>query len=235
MNRLISITVALAVTVACGVRLAGAQPVPDLDTKFPRTPTSDTFLGPPTENGPVVVEPVSKLMRSAPSTMDGDFRIYRRLTLRWRDKRQAFNPAEAGVDEKIYQGDYQFNEIAPSWFPQVVLVNSAGSYESRGVVLRVQPDASQTLIEKIIAAAKTELNLRRFPFDRQSLKAVFEVLGFDDSEVVLRVESGIISSVSSEISIPQWTISGMSVLVRDRPASYAGRRGVASAFITTST
>ena len=55
MNRLISITVALVVTVVCGVRLAAAQPVPDLDTKSPRTPTSGTFLGPPTDNGPVVV------------------------------------------------------------------------------------------------------------------------------------------------------------------------------------
>jgi hypothetical protein len=44
------------------------------------------------------------------------------------------------VNEKVYQGDYQFNEISPGWFPQMVLVNSAGSYESQGVVLRVQPD-----------------------------------------------------------------------------------------------
>ena len=110
--------------------------------------------------------------------------------------------------------------------------DGAGSYESRGVVLRVQPDGSQTLSEKISAVAKTELNLRRFPFDRQSLKAVFEVLGFDDSEVVLQVESES-SSVSSAISLPQWIITGIGISIRDRPASYAGRRGVASAFVTS--
>lgn len=235
MNRLISITAALVVAVVCNVRLAAAQPVAEFDTESPRTPTSGNFLlGPPTDNGPVEVRASFEIDEiSAINDETETFEFTGVLTLRWRDKRQAFDPAAAGVNEKIYQGDYQFNEIAPSWFPQVVLVNSAGSYESRGVVLRVRPDGSQTLIEKINAVAKTELNLRRFPFDRQTLKAVFEVLGFDDSEVVLRVESGMISSVSSVISIPQWTISGMSVSVRDRPASYAGRRGVASAFVTS--
>ena len=40
----------------------------------------------------------------------------------------------------------------------------------------------------ISGVAKTQLNLRRFPFDKQSLKAVFEVLGFDKREVVLKVD-----------------------------------------------
>ena len=142
MNRLISITVALAVTVACGVRLAGAQPVPDLDTKSPRTPTSDTFLGPPTENGPVVVRASFEIDEiGAINDETETFEFTGVLTLRWRDKRQAFNPAEAGVNEKIYQGDYQFNEIAPSWFPQVVLVNSAGSYEVAASCFACSPTA----------------------------------------------------------------------------------------------
>jgi Neurotransmitter-gated ion-channel ligand binding domain len=126
--------------------------------------------------------------------------------------------------------NYQFNEISPGWFPQVVLVNSAGSNESQGVVLRVQPDGSQTLIQKISAVAKTEFNLRRFPFDGQSLQAIFGVLGFDDSEVVLKVDSDSYSSTVSQIWIPEWTVTGISMSVQAAP--YAGQP-TASAFFTS--
>ena len=38
------------------------------------------------------------------------------------------------MDEKLYQGDYQFNEVFTGWFPQVVLVNESGLYEKHGVL-----------------------------------------------------------------------------------------------------
>ena len=75
------------------------------------------------------------------------------LTLKWRDERQAFDPTELGVEEKIYQGAYQFNELSPAWFPQVVLVNESGLFEKHGVILRVQPDGTLTLVETVNAAA----------------------------------------------------------------------------------
>ena len=234
MNRLISITVALVVAVVCSATITAAQPA-EPNAESPGTATSDSFLlGPPKDGGPIVVRASFEVDEiSAINDEKETFEFTGVLTLRWRDKRQSFDPAAAGVDEKVYQGAYQVNEVSPGWFPQVLLVNSDGSYGSHGVVLRVQPDGSQTLSEKISAVAKTDLNLRRFPFDKQSLNAVFEVLGFDDSEVVLQVDLGISSSVSSEISIPQWTITGMGVSTWDRPASYAGGRGVASAFVTS--
>jgi hypothetical protein len=49
------------------------------------------------------------------------------LTLVWQDPRQAFDPAAAGVDEKFFTGAYQFDEIAPAWYPQVVLANVSGT------------------------------------------------------------------------------------------------------------
>jgi Neurotransmitter-gated ion-channel ligand binding domain len=234
MNKFVSITVALAVAVLCSTRIAGAQPVAEPGNAPPRTATSDSFLlGPPKDDGPVVVR-ASLEMNDINEINDEQqtFEFTGVLTLRWHDKRQAFDPAAAGVDEKVYQGAYQFNELSPSWFPQVVLVNSSGSYESRGVVLRVQPDGTLTLIEKLTAIAKTEFNFRRFPFDKQTLEAVFEVLGFDNSEVVLQVGSETTNLASSEIRIPQWTITGISMSTRDRPAFYAGRRHVASSFVT---
>ena len=102
MNRHISITVALVVAVVCSVRLAAAQPVAEPDTKSPRTPTSGNFLlGPPTDNGPVEVRASFEIDEiSAINDETETFEFTGVLTLRWRDKRQAFDPAAAGVKEK---------------------------------------------------------------------------------------------------------------------------------------
>jgi len=234
MNKLISLTI-VVIAVACSVRVAAAQPVAEPDNGPPRKVTSDSFLlGPPKDDGPVVVRASFEVHDINEINEEKEtFEFTGVLTLKWHDKRQAFDPAAVGVNEKIYQGDYQFNEISPSWFPQIVLVNSSGSIEQQGVVLRALPDGTQTLMAKISAVAKTEFNLRRFPFDKQRLEAVFEVLGFDDSEVVLQVEPETTHSVVGELWLPQWTITGIGTSIRDRHASYAGRRGVASAFVTS--
>jgi len=235
MNKLIWMTVSLVVVALYGACIAAAQPVVQSDSESARAATSDSLLlGPPKDDGPVVVR-ASFEFHDITAINDGveTFEFTGVLTLRWHDKRQAFDPVAEGVDEKVYSGDYQFNELSPSWFPQVVIVNSSGAYEKHGVVLRVQPDGTMTVIEKLHAAAMTELNLRRFPFDTQRLEAVFEVLGFDDSEVVLQAESETNSLVANKLWIPQWIVTGIDMSTRDRPALHAGRQVMKSALIAS--
>jgi hypothetical protein len=234
MNRLISITVALAVAVMCSATIAAAQPVAEPTNEPPQAATSAAFvLGPPKDDGPVVVRAGFEFHDIGEISEEKEtFEFSGVLTLKWHDKRQAFDPAAVGVNEKIYQGDYQFNEISPSWFPQIVLVNSSGSIEQQGVVLRALPDGTQILMSKISAVAKTEFNLRRYPFDKQLLEAVFEVLGFNDSEVVLEVESQGPSS-AGRLWAPEWTVNGIGMSTRDHSASHAGGRNVESAFVTS--
>lgn len=217
----------------CPAGNAAAQPVAMPVTQVSPTTTSQPFrLGPPQSDGPLVVQASFKLHNI--NDIDDEaqtFEFEGVLTLKWRDPRQAFDPAAAGVDEKIYQGNFQFNEVSPSWFPQEVLVNGSGMYEKDGVVLRVEPDGTQTLIQTVDAVAKSEFNMRRFPYDRHRLEAVFELLGLDDSEVVLKAESEIVYPSGDTIRVPQWIFGSMGMSTRSRSASYAGRSGVSSAFV----
>jgi hypothetical protein len=193
------------------------------------------LLAPPNKAGPVVVNARFKL-DDVNEINDGaeTFEFTGVLTLKWRDPRQAFDPAVAGVNEKVFQGGYQFNELSTGWYPQVVLVNeSGGLFQQSGVVLRVRPDGTSTLIQTLNATAEMELDMSRFPFDGHRLEAVFEVLGFDKKEVVLQVDSDATSSLAHEVRVPQWTITGVSLSVMDRPISHAGRNGVSSAFIVS--
>ncbi|MCI0603339.1 hypothetical protein L0156_10020 [bacterium] len=233
-RKLIVTAMALVVMLVCCTPRAVANPIADSESR-PRIVSSEPFLlAPPKEATPVVVRARFEL-HDINEINDGaeTFEFTGVLTLKWHDPRQAFDPSVVGVQEKIFQGGYQFDELSTGWYPQVVLINEAGLYQMSGVVLRVQPDGTSTLIETLNAAAETEVNMRRFPFDRQRLEAVFEVLGFDKDEVLLQVESDEGSSLASNVRVPQWTVTGVSASVRDHSASYAGRREVSSALVVS--
>jgi hypothetical protein len=156
MNKLVTTAMALVVMLVCCTRMAAAPSTAGAGSKPPQPASSEPFLlAPPKEAGPVVVRARFEL-RDINEINDGaeTFEFAGVLTLKWRDPRQAFDPVVVGVDEKIFQGGYQFNELATGWYPQVVLVNESGLYQKNGVVLRVQPDGTSTLIETLNAAAE---------------------------------------------------------------------------------
>ncbi len=232
-SRLFAMIMVLASALIGCASVAAADPIPGYETEAHKAePKIPFLLGPPKGAGPVVVWARFKL-HDINEVHDGTetFEFSGVLTLKWHDPRQAFDPAVEGVDEKIFQGNYQFNEISTGWYPQVVLVNESGFYQKSGVLLRVQPDGTSTLIETINAAAESEMNMTLFPFDAHSLEAVFEVLGFDKNEVLLQVKPDAAGSMASEVSIPQWIVTGVETSVRDLPALYGGAPRVSSAFV----
>ena len=156
------------------------------------------------------------------------------LILEWHDERQAFDPAAEGVSEKLYQGNFQFNEVFTGWYPEVVLVNESGLFENQGVLLRVRSDGSLRLVETVNASAKTDLDLRAYPFDRQRLEAVFEVLGFAESEVVLQPSAPGNTAAprgTGTVRVPQWNLVQVGNSSRSYSAIHAGELGVASTFV----
>ena len=153
------------------------------------------------------------------------------LTLVWKDERQAFDSVMEGVGEKVFSGAYQFNEISPGWYPQVTLANSGGQYDARAVILRIKPDGTSTLSEAFDAVAKVDLNMRRFPFDRHRLEAVFRVIGFPADEVVLVASPDCAIVDSSLTKMPQWTLDGIDGAVRTTSQPDAGEAAEASTFV----
>jgi len=110
MARLSTKGIALLVALVCCTRMAAAEPVPRTESDPPRTVSSGPFLlGPPTKAGPVVVRARFEF-HDILEINDGEemFEFSGVLTLTWNDPRQTFEPAVAGVDEKVFQGAYQF-------------------------------------------------------------------------------------------------------------------------------
>lgn len=195
-------------------------------------PVISSMLTPPKLEGPVIVQSHFELYSI--NAVDDEFETFEftgRLTLKWHDPRQAFDPASEGVHEKIFQGDYQFNELSPSWYPQIYLVNRFGSYEKKGVMYRIQPDGTSILIETWTATARTKFNMLRFPFDEQHMEAVFAILGFDANEVLLQTRSNRGNSLTNRIKLPQWNITKSYESTGERTVSYDGHQSTISELV----
>ncbi len=235
MNSFRSIGAALAAGIASSVGFASGQADPGVAGQTPGAePPQPFLLGPPVKDGPVVVRAAFQFQDVNEINDEAEtFEFTGILTLQWNDPRQSFDPVAAGTGEKIYQGDYQFNEISPGWFPQVILANASGLYETHGVVLRVQPDGTQTLVQALNAVAEADFDLMRFPFDRQRLEAVFVVLGFDQDEVRFEAEPEIAGSPGVEVQIPQWRLGQIVMSTRDLPSAHAGKESIASSFVAS--
>ena len=184
-------------------------------------------LGPPTAEGPVTVS--LGLFVSDVNEIDerGEtFAFEAILTLKWRDPRQAFDPAEEGVSVRSFQGAYQFSEIYDGWWPQLILANESGDFDSQAVLLRIEPDGAMTLIMEIDAAAEMPMQLRRFPFDHQRLEARFEVLGFGDDQVRLVPDPGTSGVGHEGVQIAQWEFDALHLEARTYQPTYNdGRDG----------
>ncbi len=151
----------------------------------------------------------------------------------WHDPRQVFDPALEGTDEKVFQGDFQFNEVFEGWFPQLILVNESGMFDKRGVLLRVRSDGTLSLYETINAVAKIDLDLRRYPFDHQQLDATFHVLGFDNTEIELVLDDEFRSGHLDEgqsIRMPQWHLADVRYFTGTRNTPLIASGATASTF-----
>ena len=178
-----------------------ASPEPNINSLLPA-------LALPEGSGPIEVQASLRLL-DITEVNDGTetFQFSGILLLTWMDERQRFDPAVAGTQEKVYTGAYQVNELAPAWYPQVVLVNQAGLFELRGVSLRVKPDGSSTLAQMLDANVQSTFNMRRYPFDSQSLEAVFEVLGFDNSDVIFASKPETPERQPYDIHLSEWRLT----------------------------
>lgn len=151
------------------IALLVASPHSGADTKLTQT----ALLTPPTGEQPIDVRIGFQLFDVVQIEETTEtFELSGILTVQWKDERQAFDPATESVPVKFYQGNFQFNEIATSWYPEVSLLNSVGAFEKGEPLLRIFPDGTSILVTPVNATAKSDLQLRKYPFDQQKLQIV---------------------------------------------------------------
>jgi hypothetical protein len=112
-------------------------------------------------------------------TFDAD--IY--VALEWNDSRLA-NPA-AGARPAFYADNGAEMRLREIWWPHLEFVNT-GMPSVTNRALTIFPDGRVQYVMGITASFRSNLDLRRFPFDRQVLEIRIQSFLFQDSVLVFR-------------------------------------------------
>ncbi|API87359.1 ligand-gated ion channel [Francisella uliginis] len=107
---------------------------------------------------------------------------------KWHDPRLAFDSKKEDTEYKIYQGDFQHDEIFEGWRPQVSIINEIGNPQIKSRQLRIYPNGDVLYTEQRTLVLETPMQLRKFPFDKQKLSAHIIPFGYNANEVQLKVD-----------------------------------------------
>ena len=105
----------------------------------------------------------------------------------WEDPRLAFDPVAEGTETKLFQGQFQFNEVFAGWWPQFVIINEIGSGDISAIKIEVRPDGHVRFLEARNVTLETPMRLEPFPFDTQTLEARMVAFGSNSGQVLLEV------------------------------------------------
>jgi len=86
------------------------------------------------------------------------------LSFRWRDARLAF----VGDEPKRFLEESAVEQLKQMWWPEIEFVNTAAP-EVTNRALEISPDGSVRYELGVTGDFRADLDLRRFPFDRQTL------------------------------------------------------------------
>lgn len=130
----------------------------------------------------------------------------------WQDPRLAFDPEAEGTDLKLFQGQFQFNEVFSGWWPQLLILNEIGSGDVNAITIKIHPDGRVQFAEQRNVTLETPMKLQSFPFDVQALEAKMVAFGNSSSEVVLQVDERTLGANEEHIksdeslNIAQWRL-----------------------------
>jgi hypothetical protein len=141
------------------------------------------------------------------------------LIASWNDPRLAFDPETEGTASKLFQGEFQFNEVYKGWWPQLLIVNQVGRGDTKALRVEVFPNGDVRYREQRSARLETPMALHDYPFDTQHLRATVIPFGNTIDEVVLEVDGRFADTTDAYVRNEQdVNVAGWSLLHLDMAA-----------------
>ena len=171
---------------------------------------AQTLTDLPTGKGlPVVVQVgVSFVDIPAFDENKGTFTTTVDIRVRWEDARLAKPAADAGNPPQVYRDAAAEARLAEIWSPGVDLVNRRGDATFRTQGLRIFPNGAVELMTRTRADFNTPVDIRRFPFDRQTLQISASARNHTTDAVTLQFDQDDLdfSQVSAKANLDGWTL-----------------------------
>ncbi|MBW2424738.1 MAG: hypothetical protein JRG86_10840 [Deltaproteobacteria bacterium] len=181
----------------------------------PKAPSDPSH--PPVGDGPTPVEIgffVTELREI--DAVQGSFHFRGSVHVMWCDPRRAFDPAEAGVQERLFGGPAADAEFERHWNPRGFPVNRIGGFEIMDRVIRIRHDGAVRQDMNISVDLSTAFDLRRFPFDRQTLALEVESATWDRDQVRF-VPNADLTGFAEGFDMPEWRLLGVESRIEEVP------------------
>lgn len=152
----------------------------------------------------------------------GKFRATVDLRLRWSDSRLASGDGD-GTPQTLRNSaaEARMKEI---WVAPVRIANQAGEAELSEYGLKIYPTGRVELLHRLTADFTVNVNVERFPFDRQKLAIEIAADGLTTAEMILRFDQSDIdfSRPSANADLGGWTIGLIDLKSAPQPGWYNG-------------
>jgi hypothetical protein len=138
----------------------------------------------------------------------GTFEATVDLRLRWRDGRLARTDGNMLAPPLTLRNEAAAERLAQIWVPDVVITNQIGDASKDQKGLRIFADGTVEVLRRVTAVFKVDVNMDRFPFDRQKLTIEAVIDDRSINEVVLKTAQSDLdfSSVSRNVSLSGWRV-----------------------------
>lgn len=130
------------------------------------------------------------------------------IRARWDDLRLANPSAPAGAPPQTMIGDAAREKMKSIWVPPLIIGNAEGEPSQSDYGLRIYPTGRVELMRRVTGDFKVDIDLNRFPFDRQDLPVQVRVKDYPVTQVALRITQPDIefSRPSQSVEIQDWKI-----------------------------
>ncbi len=143
------------------------------------------------------------------------FRGYVRTT--WCDPREAFRPGKGATsDERIFLGPRANEKRESMWTPGGYPVNQVSDMDVSERVIRIRSDGTVSHDLNVNLRLDADYDLRRFPFDRQTLDVQVESFTWNRDHVQW-IADDTITGFAEGLEIPEWRIVEVSSRAEEVP------------------
>jgi hypothetical protein len=174
-----------------------------------------TFVTPPNPDGPVTVDFGLYIIQVTDiDETSNTFRFEGFMDLIWCDPRNAFDPAERGVDKELFLEEGAKRELDEIWWPDITFVNGVGGRTIENEELIIYPDGTVEYQERFSVIMAAHYDLKKFPFDKQSLEVEIESFSWPAKNLVFHREESKIG-FSKEFEIAEWHTNSVTNHIRE--------------------
>lgn len=195
---LLTVIAALPVTVrAADVR---CDEIPDASI------STDGIFQPPRADGPTLVDVALNIVEiTGIDIRNGQFHFQAYVDFAWCDPREAFDAKEEGSQVLSYAGAAALSKQEKIWNTDLSMANEVSEVQVRKRELTIRYDGRVRLRGYFSAHLSAFFDLRRFPFDFQTLPIQVESLTWNEDILRLRVDpEGI--GIHQDFELAEWEV-----------------------------